>query len=99
MNYGKILSVASNGNTDFTWNGGTGMFAAAGSTWASAKLTLQHKVGDTYVDIGSDAVFDAANGQTLFTTASRNLRIVTASISGTPNVIAEVVPITETPAY
>lgn len=97
--YGTTLSVASNGNTDFTWNGGTGMFAAAGSTWASAVLTLQHKVGDTYVNIGSEAVFTAANGQTLFTTSSRNLRIVAASISGTPNVIAEVTPVTETRAY
>ena len=71
--------VTASTNIDCTWNGSTGMFAVIG-TFNSTTIKLQHKIADSWIDIGPDATF-TSNGQTLFTTSSKKLRV---NLSGAP---------------
>lgn len=72
---GTITNPNEGAQVDFTWNGGKGMFAVSGTNFqTSTGIKLQHKIGSTWVDIGDDANF-TANGATLFTTASKELRV------------------------
>ena len=94
----KKVNPAQGSNTDIDWNGSTGMFAVGGSNFRSQTVKLQHKIGDTYVDIGSDASFTASGG-ILFTTSSSQVR-VNVSGSGDPLVaVVDVKAVTENKAY
>ena len=99
--YGKtITNPAQNSNTEIDWNGSTGMFAVAGSNFQSQTVKLQHKIGDTWVDIGSDASF-TANGAVLFTTSASKVRVSIDAVSGGADlvVVIEVKPVVENKAY
>jgi len=97
--YGKtITNPAQGSNTDIDWNGSTGMFAVGGSNFRSQTVKLQHKIGDTWVDIGAAASL-TASGSVLFTTSSTQVR-VNVSGSGDPLVaVVEVKTVTENKAY
>ena len=97
--YGKTITNPAQGSlTEIDWNGSTGMFAAAGSDFQSQTVKLQHKVGDTWVDIGTDASF-TGSAAVLFTTASSQVR-VNISGSGDPLVaVVEVKTVAENKAY
>ena len=97
--YGKtITNPAQGSNTDIDWNGSTGMFAVGGSNFRSQTVKLQHKIGDTWVDIGAAASL-TASGSVLFTTASTQVR-VNVTGSGDPLVaVVEVKTVTENKAY
>ncbi len=56
------------------------MFAVQG-TFAGATLTLQHKLGGVWQDIGADATL-TASGSTLFTTAATQLQVNETSGTG-----------------
>jgi hypothetical protein len=101
--YGKtITNPAQATNTEVDWNGSTGMFAVAGSNFQSQTVKLQHKIGDTWVDIGSDASF-TANGAVLFTTSASKVRVnVSWDTNSSPPdlvVVIEVKPVVENKAY
>lgn len=100
--YGKTITNPAQGTfTEIDWNGSTGMFAVAGSNFQSRTVKLQHKIGDTFVDIGSDASF-TANGAVLFTTSASKLRVHVDNVSsGSPDlvVVIEVKPVVENKAY
>lgn len=97
--YGKtITNPAQGSDTDIDWNGSTGMFAVAGSDLRGTTVKLQHKIGDTWVDVGVDASF-TTNGAVLFTTASPLVR-VNISGAGVDDLVAvvEVKPVFENKA-
>ena len=62
--------------------GGTYSFLASGAFTVGTTLTLQHKVGDAYVDLGADAVLTAAGGCT-FTTSQTEIQLVVSNRTGT----------------
>jgi len=97
--YGKTITNPAQGSlTEIDWNGSTGMFAVAGSNFRSQTVTLQHKVGDTWVNIGTDASF-TTSAAILFTTASSKVRVFTSG-SGDPLVaVIEVKTVAENKAY
>ena len=76
--------------------GGTYAFLASGTFSSGTTLTLQHKVGGAYVDIGSDAVLTAPGGCT-FTTSQTELQLVVSNRTGTSagndNLYVEIAPI------
>lgn len=87
--------VTSASDIDMTWNGSTGMFAVIG-TFGTAQIKLQHKLADTWVDLGDDATLTAA-GQSLFTTAAKELRV---ALSAAPtNVDIIVAPVADNKAF
>ncbi len=57
------------------------MFGVSGSNYQSQTIKLQHNIGGTWVDIGSDASF-TANGAVLFTTSATQLRVNVSSSGG-----------------
>ena len=72
-------------------NGGTYCFLASGAIPASGcTLTLQHKVGSNYVDIGDDAVLTGAGG-CVFTTSQSDIRLVVAGNNNATNSIDVVI--------
>ena len=96
MIYGKTFTnPASDSSTAVDWNGGTGMFAVAG-TFSSATVKLQHKIGSTWVDIGSDASF-TADGAVIFTTGATELNVLNSA--HTPSVTVTVLPVYENKAF
>ena len=105
MQYGiSTKGTGGTGTFDVQWHGGTGLFSVteAGSGFQATKVTLQHDVsaaGETanYVSLGSDAEF-TANGQTLFTTASKSLRVSFTS-GGSENYHIIVQAVNERSAY
>ena len=98
--YGKtITNPAQGSNTDIDWNGSTGMFAVGGSNFRSRTVKLQHKIGDTWVDIGAAASL-TASGSALFTTASPLIRVnVNGSGADALVAVVEVKPVVENKAY
>tara|TARA_B100000902_G_scaffold392983_1_gene446392 strand:+ start:321 stop:626 length:306 start_codon:yes stop_codon:yes gene_type:complete len=98
--YGKtITNPEQDSNTEIDWNGSTGMFAVAGGNFLSQTVKLQHKIGSTWVDIGSDASF-TANGAVLFTTSASKVRVNVSSGGGSAlDVVVEVKPVVENKAY
>ena len=71
--------------------GGTYCFLASGSLPASGcTLTLQHKVGANYVDIGDDAVLTGPGG-CVFTTSQSDIQLVIAGNNATSNSIDVVI--------
>lgn len=88
-------NVASAADIDMTWNGSSGMFAVIG-TFGSAQIKLQHKIADSYVDIGEDVTF-TDDGQALFTTSSKELKV---DLSAAPtNVDIIVAPVADNKAF
>lgn len=81
-------------STAVEWNGGAGMFAVQG-TFSAATLTLQHKLGAVWQDIGPSATL-TASGATLFTTGATQLQVV--NTSHTPSVTVSVIPVYENKA-
>jgi len=72
-------------------NGGTYCFLASGAIPASGcTLTLQHKVGSNYVDIGDDAVLTSPGG-CVFTTSQSDIRLVVAGNNNATNSIDVVI--------
>jgi hypothetical protein len=80
---------------DMTWNGSSGMFAVIG-TFGGATIKLQHKIADSYVDIGADVTYTAA-GQQLFATSSKELKVVLSSAPTNVDII--VAPIADNKAF
>lgn len=78
--FGKIATISSNGNTDFEWNGGEGVFLASGTFGASTTIKLQQKIGSAFVDLADGSL--AASGGFKFVTIPTTLRVVVANISG-----------------
>ena len=71
--------------------GGTYCFLASGAIPASGcTLTLQHKVGANYVDIGDDAVLTGPGG-CVFTTSQSDIQLVIAGNNATANSIDVVI--------
>lgn len=67
--------------------GGTYCFLASGAIPASGcTITLQQKVGGTYVDVGDDAVLTGAGG-CVFTTSQSDVRVVVAGNNNATNSI------------
>ena len=88
-------NVTSSADIDMTWNGSSGMFAVIG-TFGSAQIKLQHKIADSYVDIGEDVTF-TDDGQALFTTSSKELKV---DLSAAPtNVDIIVAPVADNKAF
>jgi hypothetical protein len=74
LQYGTVArDVTSSAAIDINWNGSSGMFAVIG-TFDGAQIKLQHKLADTWVDIGDDVTFND-DGQALFTTSAKDLRV------------------------
>tara|TARA_B110000014_G_C19813043_1_gene422022 strand:+ start:237 stop:563 length:327 start_codon:yes stop_codon:yes gene_type:complete len=72
-------------------NGGTYCFLASGAIPASGcTLTLQHKVGANYIDIGDDAVLTGPGG-CVFTTSQSDIQLVIAGNNATANSIDVVI--------
>ena len=67
------------------------MFAVQG-TFAGATLTLQHKIGAVWQDIGADATL-TASGSTLFTTSATQLQVTETGGTGAS------ITVTVTPTY
>lgn len=87
--------VTSASDIDMTWNGSTGMFAVIG-TFNGATIKLQHKLADTWVDIGPDVTYSAA-GQQLFATSASELRV---SLSSAPTDVDIIVaPVKDNKAF
>ena len=87
--------VTSAADIDMTWNGSSGMFAVIG-TFGSAQIKLQHKLADSWVDIGEDVTF-TDDGQALFTTASKEQKV---DLSAAPtNVDIIVAPVADNKAF
>lgn len=71
--------------------GGTYCFLASGAIPASGcTLTLQHKVGANYIDIGDDAVLTGPGG-CVFTTSQSDIQLVIAGNNATSNSIDVVI--------
>jgi len=88
-------NVTSATDIDMTWNGSSGMFAVIG-TFGSAQIKLQHKLADTWVDLGDDVTFND-DGQALFTTSAKELRV---DLSAAPtNVDIIVAPVADNKAH
>ncbi len=88
-------NVTSAADIDMTWNGSSGMFAVIG-TFGAAQIKLQHKIADSYVDIGEDVTF-TNDGQALFTTSSKELKV---DLSAAPtNVDIIVAPVADNKAF
>tara|TARA_R110002020_G_scaffold14053_2_gene49890 strand:+ start:2016 stop:2351 length:336 start_codon:yes stop_codon:yes gene_type:complete len=62
--------------------GGDYCFISSGTFSNGTTLTLQHKVGEAYVDIGSDAVLTAPGG-CVFTSTQSDLQLVVSNRTGT----------------
>jgi len=73
------------------------MFAVTGSNYQSSTVKLQHKIGDTYLDIGNEANF-TTNGATLFTTSANSLRVAVDGSGSTLVAVVEVQPVYENKA-
>ena len=73
------------------------MFAVSGSNFQSSTVKLQHKIGDTYLDIGNEANF-TTNGATLFTTSANSLRVAVDGSGNTLAAVVEVQPVYENKA-
>jgi hypothetical protein len=63
-------------------NGKTNAFLVSGD-FAGGTVTLQHKIGDTYVDIGPDTTL-TANGGGLFTSPVSDIRVDVTGADGSP---------------
>lgn len=61
--------------------GGDYCFLASGTFGSGRTLTLQHKVGDTFVTIGSDTVLTAPGG-CVFTSTQSDIQLVVSGGSG-----------------
>lgn len=76
--------------------GGEHCFIASGDFTVGTTLTLQHKVGGAYVDIGSDAVLTAPGG-CVFTTTQGDLQLVvsnrTAASARMQNLYVAIAPV------
>ncbi len=62
-------------------NGGDYCFLASGTFGSGRTLTLQHKVGDAFVTIGSDTVLTAPGG-CVFTSSQSEIQLVISGGSG-----------------
>tara|TARA_B100001094_G_C18195858_1_gene810858 strand:- start:2406 stop:2753 length:348 start_codon:yes stop_codon:yes gene_type:complete len=64
--------------------GGEYTFLASGTFGSGRTLTLQHKVGGSYVTIGSDTVLTAPGG-CIFTSTQSDIQLVVSGGSGDGN--------------
>jgi hypothetical protein len=96
LQYGTVArDVTSSADIDINWNGSSGMFAVIG-TFGTAQIKLQHKLADTWVDIGDDVTF-TDDGQALFTTSAKDLKV---SLDVAPtNVDIIVAPVADNKAF
>ena len=62
-------------------NGGTYCFLASGTFGSGRTLTLQQKVGESFVDVGDDAILTAPGG-CVFTTSQSEIQLVISGGSG-----------------
>jgi hypothetical protein len=85
-------TVTADGNTSVPdWNGRLGAFLAAGA-FDGATLTLQHKVGSSWVALGTETTLTAAGGGQ-FITPQSELRINVASAGAGTSVTVVVKPL------
>jgi|TARA_R110000787_G_scaffold267203_1_gene373511 hypothetical protein len=88
-------NVSSAADINMSWNKSSGMFAVIG-TFGSAQIKLQHKLADSWVDIGEDVTF-TNDGQALFTTGATELKV---DLSAAPtNVDIIVTPVADNKAF
>ena len=77
-------------------NGGDYTFLASGTFATGRTLTLQHKVGEEFIDIGTDAVLTAPGG-CVFTTSASEIRLVVSgsneSSTSTEDLYVEISPL------
>ena len=75
-------------------NGGTYCFLASGTFGSGRTLTLQQKVGESFVDVGDDAILTAPGG-CVFTTSQSEIQLVVSGGSGdgSDNLYAAISPV------
>lgn len=71
-------------------NGKTNAFLVAGSFSSGSSVTLQHKIGDTWVDVGPDTTLTASGGG-LFTSPVSNIRVKVSNAAGLPSFDVQVI--------
>ncbi len=83
-----------------SWNGSTGMFAVSASSFNGTAVTLKHKIGNVFVDLGTDAVL-SANGAVIFSTSATELQVSVSAGSGNPSSGAAIIvqPVAENKAF
>jgi hypothetical protein len=85
-------TVTANGDTVVPdWNGRLGAFLAAG-TFDGATVKLQHKIGSTWVDLGSDTTL-TSDGGGQFITPQSELRVNTSSAGASTSITIIVKPL------
>jgi hypothetical protein len=85
-------TVTANGDTLVPdWNGRLGAFLVAG-TFDGATVKLQHKIGSTWVDLGSDTTV-TADGGGQFITPQAELRVNVSSAGASTSVTVQVKPL------
>ena len=70
-------------------NGKTNAFLVSGE-FAGGTVTLQHKIGANYVDVGPDTTL-TANGGGLFTTPVSALQVAVTGADGSPSFDVQVI--------
>lgn len=77
----QLLSNATATGSDAQWDGGTGVFSAAG-TFSGSTVTLQWlgPDGTTYMDVGADTTLTASGGGAFVLPPCR----IRAAVSGGP---------------
>ena len=91
--YNLDATVTSNGDTLVPdWNGRLGAFLASG-TFDGATVKLQHKVGDDWVDMGTDTTLTTAGGGQ-FITPQAQLRVNTFNAGASTSIKIIVKPLT-----
>lgn len=70
-------------------NGKTNAFLVSGA-FAGGTVKLQHKIANTYVDVGPDTTL-TANGGGLFTSPVSDLRVSVSGATGSPSFDVDVI--------
>jgi len=101
MSYpGKTINdFTANTTYDIPWNGSTGMFAVSASAFNGVEATLQHKIGNYWVDFGAEAVL-GTNSAVIFSSSETELRVVVSAGSGNPTSgVISVKPVSENKSF
>lgn len=83
---------------EVSWNGSEGMFAVSAAAFNGASFSLQHKLGDYWVDLGEDAVLDTSSGGVIFSTSASELKVVVSGPTNPTNGFIIVEPVKQNKA-